>query len=419
MNRNRIILFSVVGIAVIIIASRFFSTEESKSSISVKAFKEVFKDEVVSSGELMALNSEKIIAPRGMQQYGIYEIKISNMVAEGTYVEAGDFVASLDKTSITTKINEKLVELEKANSQYTQTQLDTALTLREKRNELKNLAFQIKQKEIELKQSIYEPPATIQRMQLDLDKLKDDLVRKKDDYGINEAQSEAKMVEAGAELQQTKNKLQQLKDLESKYMIMAPMPGMVTYYRSWNGKVKSGSTIQPWNPVVAELPDLSKMISRTHINEVDIRKVKEGQIVVIGLDAFPEAQLTGKVVSVANMGENQEGSDAKVFEVEIQVNESDSLYRPGMTTSNKILVNELEERVQVPLEAVFGNDSISFVYVKRGTGISRKEVLLGPSNDEFTVIDDGVSEGDEVLLNEPENGQKIKIDLLAKQLLQK
>ena len=83
MNRNRIILFSVVGIAVIIIASRFFSTEESKSSISVKAFKEVFKDEVVSSGELMALNSEKIIAPRGMQQYGIYEIKISNMVAEG------------------------------------------------------------------------------------------------------------------------------------------------------------------------------------------------------------------------------------------------------------------------------------------------------------------------------------------------
>ena len=52
-------------------------------------------------------------------------------------------------------------------------------------------------------------------------------------------------------------------------------------------RITEGSTISPWSPEVAELPDLSSMISTTFINEVDIRKVKSGQFVEIGLDAFP------------------------------------------------------------------------------------------------------------------------------------
>ncbi len=385
-------------------------------TLSTTVIRDVFKDEVVSSGELMAKNAENIVAPAGLQRYGIYQIKIANMVDEGTYVEPGEFVAALDKSDITAKINEKLVELDKANSVYTQTQLDTALTLREKRNELENLAFQIKQKEIELQQSVYEPPATVQRIQLDLEKLRDDLVRKKDDYQIKEQQSRAKMIEAGAELQQTRNQLQQMQDLEKEFSILAPKRGMVTYYRSWNGKVKSGSTIQPWNPVVATLPDLSKMLSLTYINEVDIRKVQEGQEVLIGLDAFPEVQLHGKVVSVANMGESREGADSKVFEVEIEVTESDSLYRPGMTTSNRILIDEQADRLQVPLEAVFGNDSLSFVYKRTGVGVSKQQVQLGSANDERVVIAAGLEEGDEVLLNAPANGEQMELKVISKSL---
>ncbi|MCK7532908.1 MAG: HlyD family efflux transporter periplasmic adaptor subunit [Marinilabiliales bacterium] len=79
---------------------------------------------------------------------------------------------------------------------------------------------------------------------------------------------------------------------------------MVIYKREWNGaKRKVGSEISPWDPVVATLPDLSSMISKTYVNEIDVSKVKAGQRVRLTVDAFPEKSYTGAVISVANIGE--------------------------------------------------------------------------------------------------------------------
>ncbi|MEZ4997192.1 MAG: efflux RND transporter periplasmic adaptor subunit [Bacteroidales bacterium] len=59
--------------------------------------------------------------------------------------------------------------------------------------------------------------------------------------------------------------------------------------------------MSPWDPVVATLPDLSSMISKTYVNEIDVSKVKVGQPVRLTVDAFPEKSYTGEVISVANM----------------------------------------------------------------------------------------------------------------------
>src|SRR5690606_12070834 len=112
-------------------------------------------------------------------------------------------------------------------------------------------------------------------------------------------------------------------------------------------------------PIVATLPDLSKMLSKTYVNEVDIRKVKPGQEVEIGFDAFPDKKLKGKVAKVANVGEQRPNSDAKVFEVEIEVFGTDPLLKPGMTTSNKIITKTIENALYIPLECLHSQyDSI-------------------------------------------------------------
>ncbi len=407
--------FILIAIVVVIVVAWSFSSEsEEEQEITTTAFIGNFQDLVVSSGELIAKNSEDILGPNGMQRYGLYNVQIAEIVPEGSYVEQGDFVCSLDKSDINTKINDVLVDLEKAESQYTQTKLDTSLTLREKRNELANLAFQIRQKKIELEQSAYEPPATIQRLKLDLEKLEQDLTRSAENYQIKKRQSTAKMIEAGAELQQKKNRLEKLEELMGQFTINAPKSGMVIYKREWDGeKRKTGSTISPWDPAVATLPDLSQMLSKTYINEVDIRKVKTGQIVALGLDAFPDIQLSGTVTQVANVGETRKGSDTKVFEVEITVNESDSTYRPGMTTSNQILTNEINDVLQIPLEAVYAQDNMSFVYVKDGVTIKKQQIQLGPANDEFVIVENGIEEGTEVYLSEPVSARDQEIQTLT------
>ncbi len=413
MKKKSLIWLGAAVLLSLILWWAFSEDEEISRDITVSSFRANFEDVVTSSGELIAKNSEDIMGPSNMRRYGLFNIKISDLVSEGTYVQKGEFVAELDKTELSGKLNELSNELDKARSQYTQTQLDTTLEMREQRSAIEALEFDIRQKKVEIEQSVYEPPATIQRLKLDLEKLEQNLEQKRDNYQIKRRQSEAKMVEAAANLAQTQNKFDALQELEQEFRIVAPKQGMVIYKREWGGrKRKAGSTISPWDPGVATLPDLSEMESRTYINEVDIRKVASGQVVEIGLDAFPEAKLSGIVKEVANVGEDRENSESKVFEIVITVNESDSTYRPGMTTSNRIITATLDSVVQVPLEAIFSEEGQTFVYKNSGVSIIKQAVEIGARNDEFAVIERGLREEEEVYLTEPASALDAPIQAL-------
>src|SRR3546814_10483670 len=108
------------------------------------------------------------------------------------------------------------------------------------------------------------------------------------------------------------------------------------------------------------------MRSRTFVSESDGRKIKDGQLVTIGLDAFPNIKLTGKVTEVANIGDKKQGSDAKIFPVTVSIDKADSTLLPGMTTINTILIDKVEEVLTVPLEAVFTENDKRFVYHRTG-----------------------------------------------------
>lgn len=414
MKKNRKLWIGLGAIVLLFVFWALSDEEEISRDISTKAFVGNFTDVVTSSGELLAKNSQDISGPQNLRRYGIFNIKISDLVAEGTYVEEGDFVAELDKTELSGKLNELYNELEKAKSQYTQTQLDTTLELRQERSSIESIAFDIRQKKVEIEQSAFEPPATIQRLQLDLIKLEQNLDQSKENYKIKQQQSRAKMIEAGANLAQTRDRYNSLQELEKEFVITAPKPGMVTYIREWGGqKRKAGSTISPWDPGVASLPDLSKMQSKTYINEVDIRKVKVGQKVQIGLDAFPDVSLNGTVSDVANVGVERENSESKVFEIMIEVAEADSTYRPGMTTSNEIITATLDSVLMIPLEAIFSEDEQTFVYLKDGVSIVKQAVRIGARNDEFAVVEAGLEPDAEVFLTEPASAVEQEIQALS------
>ncbi len=361
-----------------------------------------FKISVTTSGELEAQNSVRIQGPTGMRAAQIWEVKINRLVPEGTVVQKGEFIAELDKSQAMDKMRQGQTELTKAESQYTQTQLDTALTLREARDNLVNLRFAVEEKKLILEQSEYEPPATIKQAKIDLQKAERALLQAKENYQIKVNQAVAKMQEVNANLQSEKGKVEFLQTLLNEFVIVAPEDGMVVYERNWNGtKKRQGSTVGAWDPTVATLPDLTKMVSKTYINEVDIRKIQKGQRVEIGLDAFPEKRLSGEVLDVANVGEQKPNSDAKVFEVSIAIQQQDTTLRPSMTTSNLILAEVLPDALFVPLEALFTQgDSLTFVYKKDGLSVIRQQVRIGKTNENEVVILEGLQEGETVALTD-------------------
>ncbi|RKN80165.1 efflux RND transporter periplasmic adaptor subunit [Ulvibacterium marinum] len=403
MNRKRLLQIGI-PLLLLFFAYMFFKTDvEEDISITAEVVKGEFLNEVIISGEAQSTSLKNIDGPANLRKFRLNNIKIQDLVPEGTLVKAGDYVGRLDPSAVNEQIIDARLSLESAESKYTQEQLDTTLTLKQERTAIKDIQFNIQEDKLELEQSIYESPVTIKQLEIKIERAERDLKEKKEDYQIKKRKAVAKMVEVGTEVSKIRTKLDDLIALQASFTIRSNANGMVTYAKNWNGtKKKVGSDINAWDLTIATLPDLTKMESKTYSNEVDIRKIKKDQKVSVGFDAFPDIIIDGEVTSVANVGENKRGSDIKLFQVLIKLKESNSNIRPGMTTSNRILIQKEENVLMIPLEAVFSKDSISYAYVDSGFSIDKKQIELGDSNEDVVIIKKGLKEKDVVYLSKPD-----------------
>ncbi len=408
--KRKIIIGASAFAVLIIIYFAFGSSKKDKNAPQfTKATTGVFEVVVTVTGELKAQNSEDIEAPQELRgrSFRISDVKIQDLIPEGTVVDSGAYVATLDRSALSNRLKEIEDELEKSQQVYLKTQLDTTLTLRELRNSLVNLKFDMEERQIVVDQSKFEPPATQRQAQINLDKADRSYSQAMYNYNLKKEQAQASMKEVSINLEKQKREKQDMMGILSKFVILAPKPGMVIYYREWSGqKRKVGSTVSPWDLTVATLPDLSVMNSKTYVNEIDVSKVKKGQKVRLGVDAFPEKKYNGEVFEVANIGEQLPNTDAKVFEVAIRVDGFDPILRPSMTTSNQIVTNTFENVLSLPLESIHAEDSLSFVYTKKG---KKQIVVTGEMNENFIIIEKGVNPEEEVYLSIPEKPESFEL----------
>jgi len=417
--KKSVIIAGIVALIAIIILIVIGKAAKKKdiANLYVEAKKGQFEIVVSTTGELQAENSADIKGPDFTQsrQIRAADIKITDLVPEGTQVKAGDFIATLDRTSFDNTLKDELERLTTQEANLEVKMLDTAVTLSDLRDNIKNLKFSVEEAEITLEQSKFEPPTTIRQAEISLDKAKRSLEQAIKGYSLKIEQARSDMKTIKFNLSEQRQRVSDLQAILSKFTIYAPSDGMVIYKRDrTNAKRKVGSSISPWDNVVATLPDMSSMISKTYVNEIDVSKVKAGQKVELLVDAFPEKSYNGVVTSVANIGEQLPNADAKVFEVVIKLNESDPILRPSMTTGNKIITKTIEDVTYVPLESVqLGPDSIPFVYTKKG---NKQIVVTGEENENNVVIEQGLEVGAVIYLSTPEKAENFKLsgqDLIA------
>ncbi|HEY9486882.1 MAG TPA: efflux RND transporter periplasmic adaptor subunit, partial [Chryseosolibacter sp.] len=292
---------------------------------------------------------------------------------------------------------------------------DTALELRAARDQLINLHYAVEEKEIIYEQSKFEPPATIKQAEINVERAKREHLQALENYKIRKKKNAAKMREQSAELRKVQNEHDAMMKAIQAFHVTAPEAGMVIYEKSRNDgrPIKTGSQVNMWDPTVATLPDMTTMMSKTYVNEVDVRKVKPGQTVEVGLDAYPDKKLAGQVIRVANVGEERPNSDAKVFEVSVEIKGTDPTLRPSMTTSNKIITSLIDNALFIPLEGLHSQfDTITFVYKREGLNIVKQEVVLGETNANDAIILSGLDEDDRIYLSIPSGQEGKTIELL-------
>ncbi len=358
---------------------------------------------VTVTGELESENSFAIEAPRELQSRNIRlrNIPIHDMVSEGTEVGEGDWIATLDRTEAELSLRDLEDQMLSEEAQYNATILDTTIRLSGLRDELINLEHTVEERRLVLEQSAYEPPATIRQAEINLERAEMDFEQAKINYVLYEQQAAETVREAKLNLERRRRRFEVLEEVMDKFVITAPRAGMVIYHREWSGEKRNvGSSINPRDLTVAVMPDLTSLVSRAWVSEIDVNRVAEGQKVRIGIDAYPERSYTGTVLEVSNVGQELPNTDAKVFEVLLSVDQIDNILRPAMTTSNAIMIASYENVKYIPFAALHEKDGIPYVYHYDGT---RQVVRTGNSNENFIIIEQGLDDGDLVYIEEPEN----------------
>ena len=70
-----------------------------------------------------------------------------------------------------------------------------------------------------------------------------------------------------------------------------------------------------------------------------------------------------------------------------------------MSAEVEIVLSEYEDKLTVPVSSVVEIEDKQFCWVQTSKGPEKRAVIVGESNDIFVIVQQGVQEGEEVLLN--------------------
>jgi len=181
--------------------------------------------------------------------------------------------------------------------------------------------------------------------------------------------------------------------------MVAPSAGLVVTGKNWDGKYEAGS--QVWaGSVILSLPDLSEMQVIAWVHEVDSPKVEVGQTAMITMDAHPNDPAEAKVVKVADLAVERGENRIKHMRVVLEMAETTTKMKPGMTVGVDLLVQKHEDAVLMPYGAV-GHKGTETVAWTRGLGgwSAAPITVLGRSGTQVAV--EGIEAGVTVSLGDP------------------
>ena len=172
--------------------------------------------------------------------------------------------------------------------------------------------------------------------------------------------TEQSRVSADANLLRRESSLKNQKERLEWTTITAPMSGTVTQLEIEEGEiVTSGRSAFSQSPPIMTIADLSKMVVKTFINEVDMERLEINQSAVIKIDAFQTTKYDGRVYEISPSGQQQDNIIS--FEVMIEVLDSSGRIKPGMSADVDIITYEEKNVLLLPLDAVISKTSASAV----------------------------------------------------------
>jgi multidrug efflux pump subunit AcrA (membrane-fusion protein) len=194
--------------------------------------------------------------------------------------------------------------------------------------------------------------------------------------------------------------------------LTAPIAGIVMRYqnRSANnpeegriaklGDYVTGMMDSQTPTYLLTVADLSRLVVKMKISEMDVLKLREGMKVEATVDALPTEKFPAQVTLVAPQAE-KDNNNLKNFKVEVTLLKQDPRLKPGMTARVDGLLDERRKVLKLALAAVFEEGGKTWGYVQDSPAARKVEIKLGLRSETDGELLSGVKEGDVLLTEKP------------------
>ena len=253
----------------------------------------------------------------------------------------------------------------------------------------------------------YDFPKEVERLYSDYKESQRQLERALASARSLEAQAMAKLKGAEATFNLQKQRLDRLVEQIDACVIRASAVGMVIYgsggsYRR-REPIEIGTEVYE-RQLIIRIPNMNEMAAKVQVHESWIDKVKLDQPVRIVVDAFPDTQFTGKVLKIAPLPDPQYrwvDTSLKVYITLVSLEGDYTGLRPGMSAKVQITIEQLEDVVCIPVQAVVNRKGFKACYVVTDKGMELRPIKTGAFNDSYIQIIDGVEESEVISLSPP------------------
>ncbi len=375
------------------------------ATLTARVERRDFVNQITVEGLLRAVDVTVVGAPTQLER----PARIAWLIDDGSVVGEGDIVARFDPVELEHQLDDGRAELDRtehrirkseADAQARSEQLDTTRAVAELEASLAE-RYQLEDEDVFSRVEIIESSID---GELAEERKRHATEMQVVEKNLQKTESELLEIErrkVGLEVDRAEDALEALD-------VRAPHDGIASLSRDWRGEpIRVGD--QVWRgQTIAEIPDLGTMEAELFVLEADAGALEVGRPAVVVVESRPDLEIPGQIKSVEAVAKPRfRGSPVQYVGVVVRLDYTDPAFmKPGQRVSATLTLDERQEVLQVPRQAVFLEDGASWVRVldgplTRNTGEKRKVEILTQSVSRV-VIASGVEEGEIVLLESPE-----------------
>ncbi|HEV3122604.1 MAG TPA: efflux RND transporter periplasmic adaptor subunit, partial [Isosphaeraceae bacterium] len=185
--------------------------------------------------------------------------------------------------------------------------------------------------------------------------------------------------------------------------IRAPHDGFVVYARRrpTDPPLEEGMRVHQKQELF-DLPDLAEMEVQAVLSESVVDRVRDGQPTRVHIEALPNQVLEGEVIFVGRIPTVNHwmlSQDVKNYLGRVKLHSVPRGLLPGMTAQVEIVTEQRPNALVIPPAAVANENGHEVCYVASADGFERREVTIGTGTRELLEVTDGLTEGEEVVLD--------------------